>query len=87
VVPNGIIVVNRWDSSREAAFPLKIYVSADNKNWQEIASFDKPQDVITVNLAGKNLEIQYVKFESQHPAGTSGALHFRRLLVYGKTLY
>ncbi len=83
---SGIVLVNRWESNKHRQVPLHVSVSTDNKEWKEIYTSDKVQDVWRVDL-GTPVEAKFVKVEVKRPEGKKDCFHLRNILVYGETLY
>ncbi len=91
----GIVAVNRYEyapnhEESQWAVPFKVLVSTDGKTWTEVATCDKAEAVMRIDLAGKAPRAKYVRLERQPPAGTAkrpGRFHLRNFLVYGKKLY
>ena len=90
---SGIILVNRYElppANEEFlwAAPLKVQSSPDGKTWTDVATCDKADLVMRIDLAGKVPRARYLRIERQitDPAKPP-RLHFRNFLVYGKKLY
>lgn len=91
----SIVLVNRYEYKPEQeefqwAAPLKVQISTDGKNWTEVATVDKAEAVMRIDLTGKAQRARFVRIERQPPADPNqkpGRLHFRNFLVYGRKLY
>lgn len=92
---NGIVLVNRYEYAPEQeefqwAAPLRVQISLDGKTWTDVATCDKAEPVMRIDVTGKASRARYVRIErpaSVDPNKTPGRLHFRNFLVYGKKLY
>ena len=88
----GIIAVNRYEYSPDQeefqwAAPLKVLVSNDGKTWTEVATCDKPEAAMRIDLTAKAPHARFIRLERQPAADPSkppGRLHFRNLLIYGR---
>lgn len=91
----GIIAVNRYEYTPDQeefqwAAPFKVLVSADGKNWTEVATCDKAEAVMRIDLSAKAPRARYVRLERQaptDPAKPLGRFHLRNFLVFGRKLY
>jgi hypothetical protein len=91
----GIVAVNRYEFAPtheefKWAAPFKVLVSTDGKTWTEVATCDKAEAVMRIDLAGKAPRAKYIRLERQAPADASkppGRFHLRNFLVYGRKLY
>lgn len=92
---SGLVLVNRYEYTPEQdefrwVAPLKVLVSNDGTTWTEVASVERPEAVMRVDLAGKAERVRYLRIERQAREGKTkppGRLHLRNFLVYGKRLY
>ncbi|MEO5712909.1 MAG: discoidin domain-containing protein [Luteolibacter sp.] len=91
----GIIAVNRYEYTPDQeefqwAAPFKVLVSSDGKSWTEVATCDKAEAVMRIDLNSKSPRARYVRLERQAPADATkppGRFHLRNFLVYGRKLY
>jgi len=90
----GLVAVNRYEYSPDQeefkwAAPFKVLISTDGKTWKEIATCDKPEAAMRLDLTGKAPRARFIRLERQAPAdGTKpgGRFHLRNLLIYGRKL-
>ncbi len=91
----GIVLVNRYEyaptqEEYQWAVPLKVSISTDAKTWTEVATFQKAESVLSVDLQGRHMHARYVRIERMPATDKSkppGRFHFRNFLVYGTKLY
>lgn len=92
---SGIVLVNRYEYAPDQeefqwAAPLKVQCSLDGKTWTDVATCEKAEAVMRIDLTGNVARARYIRIERQAPADPAkapGRLHFRNFLVYGKKLY
>lgn len=90
---SGIVLVNRYELPPDHeeflwAAPLKVFASPDGKTWTEVATCDKADVVMPIDLAGKVPRAKFIRIERQVvDKAKPPRLHFRNLLIYGKKLY
>ncbi|HEX7261996.1 MAG TPA: discoidin domain-containing protein, partial [Luteolibacter sp.] len=90
----GIIAVNRYEAKSDDpefqwAVPFKVLVSSDGKSWTEVATCDKAEALMSINLTGKAPRARYVRLERQAPTDATkppGRFHLRNFLVFGRKL-
>lgn len=82
---SGVVVVNRYDSNGERNVPLKVSVSSDGKTWTEVFASKENLPAWEIDLAGRNVEAQYLRVERAEKRNEP--MNLRALRVYGTPLY
>lgn len=81
---SGIVVINQPGQNRVRQVPLRVSVSDDGRDWDEVFATDKAEDVWRIDLAAKNIKARYVKVERSDTR--KEFFHLVNVLVYGQRL-
>lgn len=84
----GITVVNSGGGqNRSRQVPLRIWLSDDGQNWQQVFASDSVQDEWKCALSAP-IKAKYIKVGRENdPASGEHLFHLHKILVYGKKLY
>lgn len=78
----GIFIRNRTDTAQERAATLRLKVSSDGQQWNDVWQAAGAEPSWEIPLTGKSLKARYVRLETQPKSPTH--FHLQHLEVWGK---